>query len=143
MGLIHISFKLHVETGQGRLHGCLLVPLPDAISLACYVLEIPDGAIESRRRLDELDESMKDAMLEIGNFVGGSVEAALRSLGMSGIKVHSEGCQGVRANVRPALVYEEGTPLVVGRATIQLDGLPESEAILILPDLSGLEQPDE
>jgi hypothetical protein len=34
-GKVHISFKLEVQQESGVAHGCLLVPLPDAISLAC------------------------------------------------------------------------------------------------------------
>lgn len=40
--------------------------------------------------------------MEVGNFVGGATDVTLRGLGLDGIKVRSEGCQGVKPNVRPA-----------------------------------------
>ena len=46
---IHISFKLGIKTEEGILHGCVLVPLPDAISLACYLMMVPDEGVVAKR----------------------------------------------------------------------------------------------
>ena len=62
----------------------------------------------------------------------------LRELLDGGRKIRSEGCQGVRANVRPALVYEEGTPLVAGKARATIEGHPAFEVTLVLPVLEEL-----
>jgi len=138
-GNIHISFKLGIETPEGILHGCVLVPLPDAISLACYLMMVPDDGVRSKRSDRDLDSTTKDAMLEVANFIGGATDAALRALGLQEeIKVRSEGCQGVRADVRPALIYSEGDPLLIGKAKAVLHDYPAFDMILILPDLSGI-----
>ena len=137
-GKIHISFRLGFQEKDGVKHGCLLLPLPDAISLACYLMMVPDDGVKGKRSLKTLDDSIKDAMLEVGNFIGGAADAALREAVGVSAKVRSEGCQGVRPNVRPALVYNEGTSLLVGAAKGQVHEYPEFDMILMLPELSGL-----
>jgi hypothetical protein len=130
---VHISFKLGFQHDGRILHGSLLIPLPDAIALASYLMMMPDDGVKSKRSLSTLDTGIKDALLEIGNFIGGAADAALRSIGLEGLRVRSESCQGVKANVRPAFAYAEGTPLVVGRAKAQLHTWPVFEMVLMLP----------
>lgn len=132
---VHISFKLGFQHAGQITHGSLLVPLPDAIALASYLMMMPDDGVKSKRNLTTLDSGTKDAILEIGNFIGGAADAALRSIGIDDIRVRSESCQGVKANVRPAFAYTEGTPLIVGRAKAQLHTWPAFEMILMLPVL--------
>lgn len=136
VGAIHISFKLEVRQGADVRHGCLLLPLPEAISLACYLMMVPDDSVAQYRKQKDLERSLKDAMLEIGNFIGGAAETALREL-QPGASVHvrSRGCQGVRPGVRPAFPYEEGRPLVVTRARGQVGEFKEFELLLQLPPL--------
>ena len=130
---IHISFKLGVQGGDGWHHGSLLVPLPDAISMACFLMMAPDDVVEANRELEAPDDAMKDALLEVGNFVSGAVDSVLRTWFPEDRSVRSEGCQGVRAGVRPAFPYSEGTELVVGRARTSLHAFPVFEMILMLP----------
>lgn len=137
-GSIHISFKLGFKTDIAVLHGCLLVPFADAVSLAGMMMEVPRAELDDLRGSEALDPTQKDAMLEIGNMIATSADEALGPLGFDGVHVRSEGCQGVRAGVRPALVYEEGATLVVGRVELQVGDFPPSEALLILPELSLL-----
>lgn len=134
-GRIHISFKLGFRTPSGERQGCLLVPLPDAVSLAAYLMMTPDEAVAAQRETQDLDRVTKDALLEIGNFVGGASDTAVRDHCRDGHAVRSDGCQGVRAGVRPALRYEEGDELVVGRARARIHDFPEFELILVLPSL--------
>jgi len=132
---IHISFKMSFQFEHGTQHGCVLMPLPEAIALACYLMLVPDETVAARRKENEVDSSTKDAILEIGNFIGSATYAAIKALGMEDCVVRSSGCQGVRADVRPALPYTEGDALIVGRARAVLHGYPEFEMILILPDI--------
>ncbi len=136
--LVHISFKLGFQHAGQISHGSLLVPLPDAIALAAYLMMMPDDGVKSKRNLTVLDSVTKDALLEIGNFIGGAADAALRSLGLEDVRVRSESCQGVKADVRPAFVHSEGTALLVGRAQAQLGSWPAFEMILLLPLLAPL-----
>lgn len=137
-GKVHISFRLGIEQ-DGRLHhGCILLPLAEAISLACFLMMVPDEGVTGKRKMTTLDETIKDAMLEVGNFIGGAADAALRDAVGVEAKVRSEGCQGVRAGIRPALIYSEGAPLVVGTARATIHEYPEFEMILMLPELEGL-----
>lgn len=134
-GSVHISFKLGFQHEGRILHGALLVPLADAITLGCYLMMVPDDGVKSKRSLHTIDPALKDALMEVGNFVGGATDAALRGLGLDQIKVRSEGCQGVRANVRPAFAYSEGSDLIVGRAKLRIHTWPVFEALLMLPQL--------
>lgn len=135
---IHISFRFGAEEDQEVHHGTLLIPLPDAIVLASFLMMLPDEAVQERRTWTTLDDSLKDAMLEIGNFVGGAVDAALRALESSVTRVRFEGCQGVPSGVRPALVYSEGAPLIVGRARVVIGAYEPTELIVMLPEAAYL-----
>lgn len=135
-GRIHISFKLafRPEAGEKR-HGALLVPLPDAITMACFLLMIPEETVTARREETQLDVALKDAMLEIGNMIGGATNTALAELGLAGWSARSEGCQGVRADVRPAFPYTEGSELVVARVSTTLEPYAPFELLLMLPTM--------
>lgn len=133
---VHISFKLGLRGDDGiARHGTLLVPLPDSITMACLLLMTPAETVNARREEEELDDTLKDAMLEIGNMVGGATNTALLELGLEGWAARSEGCQGVRANVRPAFPYDSGTELVVGRTVMKLASFPPFGVILVIPAL--------
>ena len=133
MGGVHISFRVELTLGEATYHGCVLAPLPDAITLASFLMMVPEEEIEERRGLDDLDASLKDAMLEVGNFVAGAVDAVVRDWFDEGTTSRAAGCQGVRADVRPAFTYEEGDVLVVGRAKAELPGYEPFELIAMLP----------
>ncbi len=132
LGRIHISFKLGFKHESETLHGCALIPLPDAIALASYLMMIPDQGVVSQRDTTELDRPSKEAMLELGNFISGAADSVLRK-NRPEIIVRSEGCQGVRADVRPAFPFEEGAELVVGRARTTLHDFPEFDFLLLIP----------
>ena len=137
-GRVHISFKLALQSGQRQRQGCLLVPLPDAIALAAYLMMVPDEVVARERERSELDRPMKEALLEVGNFVAGACDAVLRRLYPDEVTVRSEGCQGVRAGIRPALVYQEGEELIVGRARARIHEFEPCELILTLPQIADL-----
>ena len=137
-GKVHISVRMGLHRGEAVHHGSLLIPLPDAIALACCLMMMPDETVAERRVQQGLDDTTKDALMEVGNFVCGAADSALRALGIDGYRVQLEGCQGVRADVRPALEYSEGDALIVGRARVALSGYPADEMILMLPEAAIL-----
>lgn len=135
LGGVHISFRFGFSTGAGVGQGSLIVPLPDALSLAAYLMCVPDAGVKTHRSSREPDEGMKDALLEVGNMSGGALDDTVRTLCGSDSKVKFLGCQGVRADVRPAFKYTEGDELVVGRAKAQIHDFPEFELIVMFPEL--------
>lgn len=139
--VVHISFKLGIQCEDAIAHGALLVPLADAITLGCYLMMIPDESVKTKRAMTTLDAGLKDALMEVGNFIGGATDAALRGLGFPDVEVRSEGCQGVRPNVRPAFAYEEGSELVVGRCKLRIHTWPAFDAVLMLPPLAEATSP--
>ncbi|MEZ5979906.1 MAG: hypothetical protein R3F34_17075 [Planctomycetota bacterium] len=134
-GRVHISFKLQLQRDGEERQGSLLIPLPDAIALSGYLMMMPDDAVLEHRGDDTLDRATKDAILEVGNFVGGAVDAALREQFDGAVRAKSIGCQGVRADVRPAFVYAEGEELLLARATARVHEFDAFELILMLPAL--------
>ena len=92
-------------------------------------------AVEGHVR-DGTGTVLKDAMLEIGNFVGGATDAAVRGLLNGEVSVRSEGCQGVQAEAVPIFVYQPGTPLVIGEAKLKLHDFASFKLILQLPVLT-------
>ena len=143
-GRVHISFKLSFELDGEVWQGCLLVPLPDAITLAAYMMMLPDESVRGERERTELDGPFKEALLEVGKFLAGACDSVLRRALSEGCSTRSEGCQGVRADVRPALAYREGQPLLVARARARVHDFEPFEVILVLPsfeDVAAAESP--
>lgn len=134
-GSVHISFKLGFKSVLGNLHGCWLVPFPQAATLAGWMMQLPEDELAQMREATALDSVQKDAMLEIGNLIASAAGEATEPLGFRELRVRAEGCQGVRDGVRPALVYEDGDPLVVAKAELEVAGFPPTETVLVLPDL--------
>ncbi|MEM9382402.1 MAG: hypothetical protein AAGB93_20785, partial [Planctomycetota bacterium] len=133
-GEVHVSYRFAVESDGGQLHhGAMLVPLGHSIALAAYLMMAPDKTVDDLVRTGAVDGPVKEAMLEVGTFVAGAGDAALRAVGATYARVVFGGCQGVRADVRPKLEYQEGAPLAVGRASVSVAGGEPVEMILMLP----------
>jgi hypothetical protein len=135
-GRIHVSFRLVFahEDGTER-HGALLVPLPEAITMAALLQMASEDSLPALRERSELDPAQKEALLELATMMADSGRSALAQLGLAGWTLRSGGCQGVRADVRPALPYEEGSPLVVGRVQASIGSFPPFELVVMLPPL--------
>ncbi len=132
---IHVSFRVAFQVGDEVLHGCVLLPLPEALTIASYLLMLSSEEVAAIRELSAPDGTMKEALLEIGNFVAGSIDAVVRKWFPKRHAANAEGCQGVRPNVRPAFPFREGSELVVGRARACLEPFGEFELIVMLPPL--------
>lgn len=136
--LVHISFKLGIEVeGQSR-QGCLLVPLPEAVALAGFMMMLPDEAVAQERSRIELDGPFKEALLEVGKFLAGACDSVLRQALPVPSATRSDGCQGVRANVRPALAYVEGEELLIARARARVHDFEPFELILMVPSVADV-----
>ncbi|MCC6408198.1 MAG: hypothetical protein IT453_13630 [Planctomycetes bacterium] len=130
---IHISFKLELRAPNAVLNGSLILPLPDSIALASYLMMMPDDAVKSNRNLTTLDRTMKDAMVEIGNLIGGATDAVMREQSGGTVAARSGGCQGIRPGQNPAFPYTAGAPLVCAKAKARLHTLSTFEMVLQLP----------
>ena len=131
---VHVSFRLEFKVGEDSHQGCLLIPLPDAIAIAGYLMVMPDETVKSRRQLRELDRSTKDAMLEVSNFVGGSADQVLREWSAAAeLSARSAGCQGVAAGAAPNFRHGMGEELVVAHAEMTLHDYPPFGVLMMLP----------
>ncbi len=131
---VHISFRLGFVAEDGnKKAGALLVPLPDAMTMACLLMMIPEDKLATRRLEPAPDSTLKDGMIEIGNLVGGAIKSALVEVGLSNWSANSEGCQGLRADTRPAFPYEEGRELIVARVRGRIEPFPAFELVLMIP----------
>ncbi len=133
-GQVHISFRIGFvnENGDKKI-GALLVPLPDAMTMACLLMMLPEDQLAVRRLEPAPDRTLKDGMIEIGNLVGGAIKSALAEVGLSNWSANSEGCQGLRAEMRPAFPYKEGSELIVARVRGRIEPFPAFELVLMLP----------
>lgn len=137
-GGVHLSFRLEFSVEGEKHHGCILVPLPDAIAAACYLMVMPDESVKSNRSLTQLDRGTKDAMLEISNFIGGATDAVLRVLAKGReVAARSDGCQGVAPGAKPNFRYASGDELIVARAEMTLHDFPTFTATVQLPAQLG------
>jgi hypothetical protein len=98
---------------------------------------MPDDAVGRERTRTELDGPFKEALLEVGKFLAGACDSVLRRALSEECATRSDGCQGVRADVRPALSYTEGQPLLVARARARVHDFEACELILVLPAFDG------
>ena len=135
-GGVHISFRFSIERDGEKSQGCLLVPLPEALTLAAYLMMRPDEHVAEERLRTVLDGSYKEALLEVGKFLAGACDAVLRRALPGDPAAHSEGCQGVRAGVRPAFSFTEGDELVVARARARIHDFEPFELVLMLPGIA-------
>jgi len=132
-GQVHISFKLGIDAGDEEEQGCLLVPLPEAITLAGYLMMKEDDEVARERTRQDLDGPYKEAMLELAKVLAACCQSVLERA-LPDRAVRSAGCQGVRPGVRPALTYREGDRLLVARVRARLAAFEPREWILVLPD---------
>lgn len=129
---IHVSFRFDVRGRTERGEGCLLLPLPDAMTLAACLMMATEEEVVEARAVGYPDASAKDALLEIDNFVASACDAVVRDLDEC-VSIQPTGCQGVRADVRPALDYEEGSELLVARSQARVGDFEPFELLLMLP----------
>ena len=134
---IHISFRLSISYAGVHSQGVFLLPLPEAMALAAYLMMVPEEDVATFRDTQP-DEVMKDAMLEISSFLAGSCDAVLRSWFPDGCAVRPDGCQGVRPDVRPAFDYVEGDELILGRATVRIGAYAPFQMLVMLPAFPGV-----
>lgn len=131
---IHLSYKLSFKMDELTGQGCALMPLPEAVSIASYLMMVPDESVEKKRKEQSLDRGTKDAMLEVSNFIGGSTDAVLRSWNeKQDVAVQSEGCQGVKPGDIPNFSHKAGDELILGRVQMQVHEFPSFELLLMFP----------
>jgi len=131
---IHLAFRIEFQVDAEKHFGCLLLPLPDAISIAGYLMVMSDEEVKSEREKTTLERSMKDAMLEVGNFVGGSSDAIIRKrTSKAKMSARSAGCQGVAPGAIPNFQHAPGAELILARLNARVGEFEPFEMILMLP----------
>ncbi len=138
---VHIAFKFGVSVDGVAQHGAILVPLADSIAFACYLMMMTDEVVTTRRKDKDLDRAQKDAMVEVCNLVGGSIDGALRDQFQKRVSARSEGCQGMRPGAAPAFERIPGVELVIARAKVKLHTFPSFEMLMMLPAITPAAPP--
>ncbi|MBM3989503.1 MAG: hypothetical protein FJ298_00690 [Planctomycetes bacterium] len=134
--VVHVAFRLGVTVDGTLRHGALLVPLGDSIAMACYLMMMADDVVAARRKDRDLERATKDALLEVGNLMGGSLDCAIRELFPRRTATRSEGCQGLKPGVAPAFPRAADEEHVLARATLTLHEFPAFDAWLMLPSIA-------
>ncbi len=136
---VHVAFRFGVTVDGTLRHGALLVPLPEAIAMACYLMMMADDVVAARRKDRDMERATKDALLEVGNLIGGSLDCAVREVFPRRTSTRSEGCQGLKPGCAPAFPRTAEEEHVVARATLTLHEYPAFDAWLMLPAIEGIE----
>lgn len=139
-GQVHISFRFKFTLDGQVSHGCLLLPLTQAVAAACAMLMMPAAQVSEICASGQLDTPIKDALLELGNMLASALGAPYQEP-CEKVAVQFAGCQGVRAGVRPALPYREGSPLLTIEAQSTLEPFGRFKFLLLLPPPWGPEGP--
>lgn len=135
-GDVHVAFKFGVEHAGRIRHGCLLAPLPDAITLACLLIMLPGEHIAQQRERRTVDQPLREALLEVSTWIARSLGASLRASEGVDSRIEPESCQGVRRDAQPAIAHEPGERWIVSRAELRHADWPAFEAILLVPELT-------
>jgi hypothetical protein len=130
---VYISFRFAFDNDGAEEHGTLLIPLAESISLGGNLMMAGAAQIAELQERGEVEGPLREAILEVGAFVAGALQSAVEVLGMIRVRVEFEGCQGVQPNVPPMLKYEEGAPLIVGRAALRMGADAPVQMVLVLP----------
>ncbi len=133
-GSVHLSFRLKFERGKEVKWGYLLLPLRQAVASACSMLMMPLSSVNEICASGRLDESMKDAMLEIGNMLGSAVRQGYQE-NKSKWNATFGGCQGVRDGVPPWLPNADEHPLWALEGSATWTGGDVFRLLLALPAL--------
>lgn len=139
---VHVAFRFGVTVDGTLRHGALLVPLPEAIAMACYLMMMADDVVAARRKDRDMERATKDALLEVGNLIGGSLDCAVREVFPRRTSTRSEGCQGLKPGFAPAFPRASDEEHVVARATLALHEYPAFDAWLMLSAIEGVEPGD-
>jgi hypothetical protein len=139
-GQVHINFKFKFSLDGQVSHGCLLLPLTQAVAAACSMLMMPVAQVGEICSSGSLDTPIKDALLELGNMLASSLGAPYQEP-CEQVSVQFAGCQGVRAGVRPAIPYREGSPLLTIEAHSIFEPFGRFRFLLLLPPPWGPEGP--
>jgi hypothetical protein len=130
---VHVAFRFSVEVPGMRRVGCFLMPLPDATVCASYLLAFNEEAVAQARGTEEPESTMKESMLLLGQILSTSVERVIKRRDSGVLHVKFDGCQGVRADVRPAFALGARDELIVGSAAAKIGSFGAFRPILMLP----------
>jgi hypothetical protein len=139
-GEVHISFRFKFVLDGNSKHGCLLIPLTQSVAAACSMLMMPMAQVPEICASGELATPLKDALLELGNMLASAMGSAYQEP-FEKVAVTFAGCQGVRAGLRPALTYTEGSELLTVNAYSDFDPFGRFQFLLLLPPPWGPEGP--
>ncbi len=132
-GGAHVSFRFRVQEGAACREGCLLLPFPEANTLAGRHLMLPPRAVSAWRKLPRPDEDAKEALRQLDRVVATAIDRALVAFTYGRQTVRPRGPQGVRSGIRPALAYEDGDELLVAVLDARLETYPPFYMLLMLP----------
>lgn len=130
---IRIAFRLGFKTRRGVRVGFFQMPLEDALVLAGSLLMLPTEELKSAPGKGEPDEGDKDAIMEVGNLIGGAFDSVLRKRFDDGTNAIFAGCQGVEAGHAAWVPHYEGEALAVRRQTVSFRSFEPFELLLAIP----------
>ena len=138
-GSVHIAFQFgltHAELGP-RYRGALLVPLPDALTMAAYLMMTPENQIAGARAAQAPDSATKDSLMELSSILASALDGVVQDSFEGTWSVTSLGCQGVREGAVPRVSTADDLEWTVARAQGTLADFDAFPMQLVLPVLAS------
>ena len=130
---VRISFRVGFKTGRGVRVGFFQIPLDAALVLSGSLLMLPTDEIKVACTKDAPDDGDKEAIMEVGNLIGGAIDAVLRKRFDDEANAIFAGCQGVAAGHAAWVPHYEGEPLATRRHEVSFRSFEPFELLLAIP----------
>ena len=129
-----IAFRMGFRTSRGVRAGFFQLPLRDALVLAGSLLMQPTSQLQAARGKIAPDEGDKEAIMEVGNLIGGAFDAVLGKRFEDEAHAIFAGCQGVAAGDPAWIPNYDGEPLAIRRQSVAFRSFEPFELLLAIPD---------
>lgn len=130
---IRIAIRFGFKTPRGARVGFMLFPLPDALVLGGELLMMPADVIRTAMESEEPDEGQKEAMMEVGNLLGGAFDGLLAKRLSDETLVRFLGCQGVAPGCAPWVPGYAGEDFAVRRHSVSFGEFPPFDLLIAIP----------
>lgn len=130
---VRIAIRFGFKTPRGARVGFMQFPLADALVLGGELLMMPHDMIRDAMESDAPDEGQKEAIMEVGNLLGGAFDSLLAKRLSDQTLVRFLGCQGVPAGRAPWVPGYTGENIAVRRHSVSFGDFTPFDLLIAIP----------
>ncbi len=130
---IRVAIRFGFKTPRGARVGFMQLPLADALVLGGELLMMPTESIRASMEAQEPDEGQKEAMMEVGNLLGGAFDSLLGKRLSDETLVRFLGCQGVAPGQAPWVPGYTGEKIAVRRHSVCFGDFAPFDLLIAIP----------